>query len=40
MEELKFDIVDPGVSAKYVPSDDDLKNCRDLGAKIRQAILK
>lgn len=40
MEELKFEIVDPGVGAKYVPSDDDLKKCRELGEKIRQAVLK
>ena len=39
MEGLKFEIVDSGVAAKYVPSEDDLNKCRELGKNIRKAIL-
>jgi flavorubredoxin len=39
LEEMKFELVDDGVSANYVPGGDDLARCFDLGAKIRQKIL-
>ena len=40
MEEMKFEIVDPGVGVQYVPTDEDLKKCFDLGVKVREAILR
>lgn len=33
-EELKFDIIDPGVKVNYVPDKDALNMCRELGKKI------
>ena len=40
MEEMKFEILDPGMKVQYVPQDDDLKKCADLGRKIAQALKK
>ena len=40
MEEMKFEILDPGIKVQYVPQDDDLKKCADLGRKIAQALKK
>ncbi len=37
-EEMKFDIVDPGIRVQYVPTADDLKNCFEMGAKIGKMI--
>ena len=39
MEEMKIELVDEGISVQYVPSDDDLKRCTELGEKIKQAII-
>ena len=38
MEEMKFDVVDPGVRVKYVPEDDDLAKCVDLGRAVGQRL--
>jgi len=38
MEEMKFDIVDPGFRVKYVPEEDDLKKCVELGKAVGQKI--
>ncbi|MFH1737372.1 MAG: flavodoxin domain-containing protein [bacterium] len=38
MEEMKFDIIDPGIRVKYVPTEDDLKQCVELGQKIGRAV--
>lgn len=38
MEEMKFDIVDPGYRVKYVPNDDDLKKCVELGRTIGKKL--
>jgi flavorubredoxin len=40
MEEMKFEILDPGIKVQYVPQDDDLKKCADLGRKIARALKK
>jgi len=40
MEEMKFEILDPGIKVQYVPQDDDLKKCADLGRKIAQTLKK
>ena len=38
MEEMKFEIIDPGVRVNYVPTEDDLKQCVELGRKVGQAV--
>ncbi len=38
MEEMKFNVIDPGIRVQYVPDHDALKNCVDLGVKIAGAI--
>ena len=38
MEEMKFEILDPGIKVQYVPQDDDLKKCVDLGQKVARAL--
>lgn len=40
LEDLKIDVVDPGISVRYVPTDDDLANCVEFGERIRKAILE
>jgi len=40
MEGMKFTIVDDGVSAQYVPTEEVLKRCVAMGEKIRKAILE
>jgi len=40
MEEMKFEIFDPGIKVQYVPQDDDLKKCADLGRKIARTLKK
>ena len=40
LEEMKFEVLDPGIKVQYVPQDDDLKKCADLGRKIAQALKK
>lgn len=36
-EEMKFDIVDPGVRVNYVPTEDDLAKCVELGRGVARA---
>ncbi len=38
MEEMKIEVVDPGVRVNYVPTDEDLKLCVDLGSKVGKLI--
>jgi flavorubredoxin len=38
MEEMKFEILDPGLKVQYVPQDDDLKKCADLGRKVARTL--
>ena len=38
LEEMKFEILDPGIKIQYVPQDDDLKKCADLGRKVARAL--
>lgn len=37
-EEMKWDIADPGVKVLYVPDEDDLKRCFDLGATLAKKL--
>ena len=38
MEEMNFNIVDPGLRMQYVPTQESLKQCIELGRKVGQAI--
>ena len=38
MEEMKIEIIDPGIKVEYVPTAEDLKKCIALGQKIGRAI--
>lgn len=38
LDEMKFDIVDPGVMVNYVPDEEALKACRELGRKIAEKL--
>ena len=37
-EEMKFEVIDPGIRVQYVPDDKGLDACHDLGKKIAQAL--
>lgn len=37
-EDMKFEIVDPGLKVQYVPNEEDINNCLALGRKIGQLI--
>jgi len=36
--EMKFDVIDEGVRVQYVPEEEDLNKCFDLGAKLAKAL--
>jgi len=36
--EMKLDIIDEGIRVQYVPDEDDLNRCFDLGVKIAKAL--
>ena len=38
LEDMKVDIVDPGVKAHYVPDENGLDACRELGKKIAEKL--
>ena len=38
MEEMKFDIIEPGIRVKYVPTHDHLKECVEMGTRIGRAV--
>ncbi len=38
MEDMKFDLIDPGLRVKYVPDHSHLKECVELGKKMGQAV--
>jgi len=39
MEEMKFDIIEPGMRVKYVPGDNDLQECVEMGKRIGEAVI-
>jgi flavorubredoxin len=39
MEEMKFEILEPGLRFKYVPSHPDLQECVEMGKRIGQAVI-
>lgn len=40
LEAMKFSVVDPGLKIQYVPDDQGLEACYDLGKKVAQALPK
>jgi len=38
LEAMKVDLVDEGISVKFVPSGDDLKRCRELGQRVGRTV--
>ena len=40
MEDMKFDIIEPGLRVKYVPGHSDLKECVEMGKRIGQAVIE
>jgi flavorubredoxin len=38
MEEMKFDVIEPGLRIKYVPDHDGLKECVEMGRRIGKAV--
>jgi flavorubredoxin len=38
LEAMKFNLIDPGLKIQYVPDEEGLKACQDLGKKIAQAL--
>lgn len=40
MEEMKFEVIEPGIRVKYVPTHDNLKECLEMGKRIGSAVNK
>jgi len=40
MEDMKFDIIEPGLRVKYVPGHPDLNECVEMGKRIGQAVIE
>ena len=40
LDEMKIERAAPGVNAKYVPKEEDLTKCRELGEKLAEALLQ
>ncbi len=40
LKEMKFDVIDPGLKIQYIPDNNSLRACYQLGKKIAQALLK
>ena len=40
LEAMKFEVIDPGLQIKYVPNDQGIDACHQLGKKIAQALPK
>ena len=40
LEAMKFEIVDPGLRVQYVPDEEAMENCYELGRKIGKAVLE
>ena len=38
MEEIKIEVVDPGVRVKYVPTHEVLKKCVEMGSRIGATV--
>jgi len=40
LEDMKIEVVDPGVRLQYVPKHEGLRECVELGRKVGQAVKK
>ena len=40
LEEMKFEVLDPGIRVKFAPTHEDLKRCGELGHKIGRAVME
>jgi len=40
LQDMGFDMIEPGIRVQYVPDDEALKGCRDLGKRIADALPK
>jgi len=40
MEDMKFDIIEPGMRVKYVPGHTDLQECVEMGKRIGKAVIE
>ena len=40
LEAMKFDIIDPGVRIQYIPDNDSLESCYELGRKVGKAVME
>jgi len=40
LEEMKFEVLDPGIRVKFAPTHEDLKRCGELGHKIGHAVME
>jgi flavorubredoxin len=38
LQDMKFDVIDPGIRIQYVPENKGLEACFELGQKIGQAV--
>jgi len=38
MEEMRFTVIDPGINVQYVPGNDDLGKCVELGRKVAEVL--
>ena len=38
LEDMKFEIIDPGLNVKYVPDEKGIDACHQLGKKVVQAL--
>lgn len=38
LEEMKFELIDPGLNCKYVPDDQDIEACYQLGKRVGQTL--
>jgi flavorubredoxin len=38
LEEMKFEMIDPGLKVQYIPDDDAMTACFDLGRKVGRAV--
>ena len=38
LEGMKFDVIDPGLKIQYVPDEQGIEACHELGRKIAQAL--
>ncbi len=39
LEEMKFELPEPGVRVKFAPTHEHLKQCRELGVKLGRAVV-